>query len=186
MKMKKAAVIIGIGCMLNVLASGCSSGPVPAAKEQESAADEGLPEESDDTQQGESAGSMNEPKENHEGKWHVLEPEIAAAIDADFMGKVRKITEDSFFIAETKVKILDDGSLSTSSPSSSTDIPDSRLIQVVFDGNTQFYVGTSYGGEESYEDAKFQDLEEHMPVKMKGMFEDDVFYATEIRILNVS
>ncbi len=185
MKMKKAAVIISIGCILNVLAVGCSSGTVPA-KVQEAAAGEELPEESNDMQQAESTCDVNEPNENHEGKWHVLEPEIAAALNADFMGKVRKITEDSFFIAETKVKILDDGSLSTSSPSSSTDIPDSRLIQVAFDGNTQFYVGTSYGGEESYEAAKFQDLEEHMPVKMKGMFEDDVFYATEIWILNVS
>lgn len=30
MKMKKAAVIISIGCILNVLAVGCSSGTVPA------------------------------------------------------------------------------------------------------------------------------------------------------------
>lgn len=63
-------------------------------------------------------------------------------------------------------------------------IPDSCLIQVAFDDDTTFLVRTIYDNGESYEDeeAGFEDLQEHMAVDMKGHFEEDVFYATEIRL----
>ena len=110
-------------------------------------------------------------------------PHVAAAVDADFLGKVWKIEEDSFFIAEKKVKILDDGSLSYSSPSSNADLPDSQLIHVILEDDTRFYLKTTDGNGESYEDTKaeFQDLKVHMSVEMKGSFKNDKFYAKEIR-----
>jgi len=91
--------------------------------------------------------------------------------------------EDSFFIAEKKVIILDDGSLSYSSPSSNADIPDSQLIHVVFDDDTCFYSKTTNENGEGNEakEAEFQDLKEHMSVEMKGSFKNDEFHATEIR-----
>lgn len=117
------------------------------------------------------------------GKWQVLEPDIAAAVDADFMGKVWRIEEDSFFIVEKKVKMLDDGSFAYSSPSSDADIPDSLLIPVVFEDDTYFCIRTIDGESHEDKEASFQDLKEHMSVEMKGSFENDVFYATEIRLL---
>ena len=120
---------------------------------------------------------------NTAGKWQVLDPDVAAVVDADFLGKVWKIEEDSFFIAEKKVKVLDDGSLSYSSPSSNAVLPDSQLIHVILEDDAHFYLKTTDGNDESYEDkeAEFQDLKIHMSVEMKGSFKNDEFYATEIR-----
>lgn len=169
MRIKEAIVLLGAVFLLNTMLTGCGNGSESAVQTEEKQADEALPEEFNDE-------PLNE-------KWQILEPDIAAAVDADFLGKVWKIEEDSFFIAEKKVKILDDGSLSYSSPSSKAVLPDSELIHVVFDENTSFYMKNMDGSEEShaYKECGFQDLKEHMSVEMKGCFKNDTFYPTEIR-----
>ena len=62
-------------------------------------------------------------------------------------------------------------------------LPDSQLIHVILEDDTHFYLKTTDGNDESYEDkeAEFQDLKIHMSVEMKGSFKNDEFYATEIR-----
>lgn len=187
MKLKKAMILLGAVCILNTMAAGCGSGSQSVAKTEEIQAREALREERNDTPPTENDSDKEETQENSSGKWKVLDPDVAAAVDADFVGKVWKIEEGSFFIAEKKVKILDDGSLSYSSPSSGVDIPDTRLIHVVFEGDTRFYVRTGDGNGESHEDkeAGFQDLKEYMSVEMKGSFKNDEFYATEIRLIEV-
>ncbi len=178
MKLKKIMILLGTACILNTMVTGCGSGS--AAKTEENQTGEALSEELKDA-------SLKEIDENTEGntagKWQVLDPDVAAAVDADFLGKVWKIEEDSFFIAEKKVKVLDDGSLSYSSPSSNAVLPDSQLIHVILEDDTHFYLKTTDGNDESYEDkeAEFQDLKIHMSVEMKGSFKNDEFYATEIR-----
>ena len=178
MKLKKVMILLGTVCILNTMVTGCGSGS--AAKTEENQTGEALSEELKDA-------SLKEIDENTEGntagKWQVLDPDVAAAVDADFLGKVWKIEEDSFFIAEKKVKVLDDGSLSYSSPSSNAVLPDSQLIHVILEDDAHFYLKTTDGNDESYEDkeAEFQDLKIHMSVEMKGSFKNDEFYATEIR-----
>ncbi len=178
MKLKKIMILLGTACILNTIVTGCGSGS--AAKTEENQTGEALSEELKDA-------SLKEIDENTEGntagKWQVLDPDVAAAVDADFLGKVWKIEEDSFFIAEKKVKVLDDGSLSYSSPSSNAVLPDSQLIHVILEDDAHFYLKTTDGNDESYEDkeAEFQDLKIHMSVEMKGSFKNDEFYATEIR-----
>ena len=178
MKLKKIMILLGTACILNTMVTGCGSGS--AAKTEENQTGEALSEELKDA-------SLKEIDENTEGntagKWQVLDPDVAAAVDADFLGKVWKIEEDSFFIAEKKVKVLDDGSLSYSSPSSNAVLPDSQLIHVILEDDAHFYLKTTDGNDESYEDeeAEFQDLKIHMSVEMKGSFKNDEFYATEIR-----
>ena len=181
MKLKKVMILLGTVCILNTMVTGCGSGSI--AKTEENQADEALLEELNDAPSKEIDGNTDGLQENTAGKWQVLEPDVAAAVDADFLGKVWKIEEDSFFIAEKKVKILDDGSLSYSSPSSNADLPDSRLIHVILGDDTRFYLKATDGNGESYEDTKaeFQDLKVHMSVEMKGSFKNDKFYATEIR-----
>ncbi len=181
MKLKKVMILLGTVCILNTMVTGCGSGSV--AKTEENQTDEALSEELNDAPPKEIDGNTDGLQENTAGKWKVLEPDVAAAVDADFLGKVWKIEEDSFFIVEKKVKILDDGSLSYSSPSSNADIPDSRLIHVILEDDTRFYLKTTDGNGESYEDkeAEFQDLKVHASVEMKGSFKNDEFYATEIR-----
>ena len=181
MKLKKVMILLGTVCILNTMVTGCGSGSV--AKTEENQTDEALSEELNDAPPKEIDGNTDGLPENTAGKWQVLEPDVAAAVDADFLGKVWKIEEDSFFIVEKKVKILDDGSLSYSSPSSNADIPDSRLIHVILEDDTSFYLKTTDGNGESYEDkeAEFQDLKVHASVEMKGSFKNDEFYATEIR-----
>ena len=178
MKLKKIMILLGTACILNTMVTGCGSGS--AAKTEENQTGEALSEELKDA-------SLKEIDENTEGntagKWQVLDPDVAAAVDADFLGKVWKIEEDSFFIAEKKVKVLDDGSLSYSAPSSNAVLPDSQLIHVILEDDAHFYLKTTDGNDESYEDkeAEFQDLKIHMSVEMKGSFKNDEFYATEIR-----
>ena len=161
--------------------AGCGSESV--AKRGETQAKEAVSEELNNTSLKGSDGSTEEPQENTAGKWQVLEPDVAAAVDADFLGKVRKMEEDSFFIVERKVKILDDDSIVYSSPSSDANIPDSQLIPVVFEEDTRFYLKDTDENEEGHGDkeAGFQDLKEHMSVEMKGSFKNDEFHATEIR-----
>ena len=181
MKLKKVMILLGTVCILNTMVTGCGSGSI--AKTEENQTDEALSEELNDAPQKEIDGNTDGLQENTAGKWKVLEPDVAAAVDADFLGKVWKIEEDSFFIAEKKVKILDDGSLSYSSPSSNADLPDTELIHVFFEEDTIFYMRTADGSGENHEDkeAGFQDLKEHMSVEMKGSFKNDEFHAVEIR-----
>ncbi|MDE6364560.1 MAG: hypothetical protein K2L86_09940, partial [Lachnospiraceae bacterium] len=126
--------------------------------------------------------------DNSTSQWHVLPPEVAAAADADFVGDVWKIDENSFFIVEENIELLDDGSLLGSSPSTAADIPDSALIPVIYDRDTYFYIRTAYDGGSRYEDAdaSFQDLELYTSVDLKGSFDSDGFHASEIRIMKTS
>ena len=183
MKLKKLMILFGTVCILNTMAAGCGSAAEPTVKTKEAQSGEILPEEATDALIKDDDKDMEEPKENTAGKWQVLEPDVAAAVDADFLGKVWKMEENSFFIAEKKVKILDDGSLSYSSPSSNADLPDTELIHVFFEEDTIFYMRTTDGSGENHVDkeAGFQDLKEHMSVEMKGSFKNDEFHATEIR-----
>jgi len=195
------AVLLGVGCAFCLLASGCNAG---SASVSDIAAD-GVEEEITTKAIGESSeaneGQTKDLKEaaaqdeeragatqdNPGERRHVLEPEVAAVVDADFIGTVWKIDVDSFYIVEETVELLEDGSILGSGVSSDADIPDSDLIQVFFDENTYFYIHTIYDGGERYEDVKasFEDLEEYVSVEMKGRFEGDIFYAEEIRIIKV-
>ena len=66
-------------------------------------------------------------------------------------------------------------------------VPDSDLIPVVYDENTHFCLRTIYNGETHEDsDASAQDLELTREVELKGSFEDDVFHASEVRILKIS
>lgn len=187
----KKIVLLGVVCMLGISAAGCSSGLVPGTKAASERAEDAEQTEDSAKETARDTAEMDKPKETQKkskGKWQVLEPEVAAVVDADFQGKVWKLDEDSFSIVETKVKILEDGSLSSSTPSSNAKIPDSKLIPVVFDGDTYFYIRTIYDDGARYEDteAGFQDLEEKTSIDLKGRFEDDVFYADEVRIVRFS
>ena len=183
MKLKKAILLFGAVCILNIAAVGCGSVAETAVKTEEAQSGEILPEEETDTPLKDNDKDTAESQENTSGKWQVLEPDIAAAVNADFLGKVWKIEEDSFFIVKKEVKILEDGSLSYSSPSANADIPDSLLIHVMFEEDTSFYTRNIGGDGENqeYEEAGFQDLKEYMSVEMKGSFVNDAFHATEIR-----
>lgn len=193
MKMKKIIVLTGVLGLFGALAVGCG---------QEAVADSGvtviqgtdLKTPQDDASQAggtsdaPNSGQENPEEGNQEGRWHVLPPEVAEAVDADFCGEVWKLGEDSVWIVEEHAMVLEDGSLVSSSPSSNADIPDSELIQVVFDADTHFYVRTIFDGGKRHEDSEagFGDLEEHADIDLRGSFRDDVFYATEVRINKIA
>lgn len=198
-QMKHAITLLGVVCISSLLTAGCSSTPAPGTDADQaidltsSSSDTAEPSEPETTQDDAStnandAASGDTNAANAEGKWHVLPPEVAAAVDADFEGVVWKIDGDSFSIVEITTEILDDGTMMAGSPSSDAEIPDSELIPVVYDENTHFYMRTIRNGGDSYEDteATFQDIEKDLTVEMKGSFKNDVFYATEIRIVKVS
>ncbi|MEH2952366.1 hypothetical protein VV089_05115 [Candidatus Merdisoma sp. JLR.KK011] len=119
------------------------------------------------------------------GAWAVLDSETAEAIDADFRGKVRKLEDGELFVAACKVEIQEDGSISSSSPSSKAKLKDSDLIPVIYTEDTKFYVRDvpDDGGEGQDREGSFSDLELHMIVDMKGEFGNDGFHPSEIRML---
>lgn len=198
---KHAVTLLGVVCISSLLMAGCSSTPAPGTDADQvidltsSSSDTAEPSDPETAQDDTSTNANNTasaPGEtgagNSEGKWHVLPPEVAAAVDADFEGVVWKIDGNSFSIVEMATEILDDGSILVSSPASDAEIPDFELISVVYDENTHFYMRTIRNGGDSHEDteATFQDIEKDLTVEMKGSFQNDIFYATEIRIVKVS
>ncbi|MDE7416507.1 MAG: hypothetical protein K2N44_09435 [Lachnospiraceae bacterium] len=200
-RMKIAIRLIGTACISSLLAAGCGSTPAPdtaanqvvdlpsSASDNTAASDARIAQGDTDTDVSDAEQAQNDADtDNAEGKWHVLPPEVASIVDADFEGTVWKIEENSFYIVELITEIIDGGFLSVGGPSPDAEIPDSELILVVFDQNTHFYIRTIYNGGDSYEDteATFQDIEKERVVAMKGSFENDVFHATEIRINRVS
>lgn len=187
LKGKKLTAIFCLLCILSLMAAGCgAAAEEPAGSDAASSADTEGQEPSASSETGTEA--PEEAQDSPEGRWHVLEPEVAAAIDADFSGTVWKMEEDAFYIVEEKVMLEEDGSIISSSPSSGAEIPDSDLIEVVFDEDTYFYMRTVQGDGASHEDtdAGFSDLEKGVSVELKGYFEKDVFHAEEIRIVKVS
>lgn len=184
-KLKKAIVSFCAACVLNVMLSGCGSEAASTVPETANIQmDETPPEKPNAAQPTENAEAEEKPQETETEKRQVLDSETAAAFDADLLGEVWKISEDSFFIAETKAQILEDGSLVSNPPGPDAEIPDSQLIQVIFDDATYFYMRGICEDGENFEDveAGFQDLKEKMSVDLKGSFKEDVFYATEIRM----
>lgn len=198
--MKHAITLLGVVCISSLLNTGCSSTPAPGTDADQvidltSSSDTAEPSEPETAQDDASTNANDTASapgdtsaDKPEGKWHVLPPETAAVVDADFEGVVWKIDGNSFYIVEMTTEILDDGVLMVGSPSPDAEIPDSELISVVYDENTHFYIRTIHNGGDSYEDteATSQDIEKDLTVEMKGSFQNDVFYATEIRIVKVS
>lgn len=186
----KAFVTLITICTLALSAVGCdSNSTTPSEIVAAPSEDTETPDETPDPQtpQDETDTDPAAPEETGESRWHVLSPEVAAAVDADFCGDIWKIDTDTFYVAETYIELLDDGSIATGSPASDANVPDSDLIQVVFDETTHFYLRTvsASGGTHEDTEATFQTLELHMPAEMKGSFENDVFHATEIRLIKV-
>ena len=150
------------------------------AEEQNEAAEAGQTEGQDKADAGESQGASTRRR-------HVLDPDTAAAVDADFEGDVWKIDTDCFYIVEETTELLEDGSMSSSSPAAGVEIPDSELIRVVFSEDTHFYTRTIYDNGARYEDAEagFKDLEQYGSVALKGEFKNEVFCADEVRIVKI-
>lgn len=73
---------------------GCGFATEPNVKTEEARSGEILPEEETDTPLKDNDKDTAESQENTSGKWQVLEPDIAAAVDADFLEKVWKIEEN--------------------------------------------------------------------------------------------
>lgn len=201
-KVKTKMMVLGAVCMLCMTATACSTkdGENNTQEAEESSAptqaDEETENESTDPSSTDSNEDQNtsadstatetdnteETAESNNGRWHVVDPEIAKQIDADFEGNVKKIEGNAFFISETVTEITEDGFLMTMS--AAEDVPDSDLLKVVYDDNTRFYTRTIFNGGESYEDSesKADSLEIEDSVSLKGSIKDDVFYADEVRI----
>ena len=73
---------------------GCGFATEPNVKTEEARSGEILPEEETDTPLKDNGKDTAESQENTSGKWQVLEPDIAAAVDADFLENVWKIEEN--------------------------------------------------------------------------------------------
>lgn len=121
-------------------------------------------------------------------KRELLDAETAEAFDADYVGKVWKIEEDSFSVAECSVKLEEDGSKISKSPSSKVEMKDSDLVPVAYDEDTHFYVRSIIGEGTDSEDIEAgpEDLEQYGMVYMRGNFKDGVFHASEVRITKFS
>ena len=125
-------LLLTVTSVLCLAAMGCSSDPVPGQNpEPVSAKTEGPTDESEDKPNAETEENMKDPvaaaepsdngsgqseDQNDGGKWHVLDPELAKELDADFECIVWELKEDSFYAAEVHTEILEDGSLGAGGP----------------------------------------------------------------------
>lgn len=207
-KWRKLIALFLLVCLFGISVTGCGSSPA-AGNEVDAPtkldAPEPINDETNETKQDDSTDAAQaEETENSStddtdnsadaestseasGKWHVNDPDVAAAIDADFEGEVYKIEADSFFITPIETELMEDGSLITTSSSADAEIPDDDLVQVVFDKNTSFTLRDIYDGGARHEDsdASFQNIEKNVSVALKGEFQNDIFHATAIRITKV-
>ena len=193
-KLKKMILLLTVTSMLCLTTTGCSSAPVsnqdPEPVSEADETPEDLPDNEiqadkpEDLSDNESSQSEDE---NSSGKYHVFDPELAEYLDADFECTVWRLEEGSFYAAEVYCEILEDGSILSSAPSSYSSLNDSDLFQVIYDDDTYFYIRTIYDNGKRHEDtdAGPEDLEEYLNCDLKGSFKNDVFYATEIRIIKV-
>lgn len=213
-KGKKIVAVLCAVCALNFMAAGCGNdsaagetsqadvtseadatseadvtGEADATSEADVTGEADITRETDVTEEAEvtdvtETEQGDTTESNVEGRWHVLAPDIAAIVDADFEGSVMKIDADFFYIAETQTEIMEDGSLLGVDASTEAQLPDSDLIQVVFEEDARFYIRTIYENGARHEDseAEFKDLEQNMSVSLKGEFAGDVFHAKEIRM----
>lgn len=204
--MKKVIIVSGMVFMLGLWTAGCglNTADFPAEEKRSEAEESEEPEkqdstadadenetdknEADEIEAKQSGTETDEAQDVSTGRWHVLDPETAAAVDADFEGEVWKIDSDSFYIVETETEFSGDGTMAASSPAVGVEIPDSELIRVVFDEDTRFYTRTIYDNGARYEDAEaeFKDLKQYGSVALKGEFKNDIFCADEVRIQLVS
>lgn len=197
-KLQKAIQLFTIGCLSGLLATGCSISPASGSTDKP-VVDLPASAASDDTETAQTEQAQNNAdtdnshatpdtvSDDTEGKWHVYPPDVAAAVDADFEGTVWKMDTNSFYIAPGDAEILENGEILAIGASTDAEIPDSDLVQVVFDENTHFYIRTIYDGGARYDDtdAAFKDIEKDQSVSLKGSFENDIFHAAEIRISKV-
>lgn len=207
-KGKKIVAVLCAVCALNFMAAGCGNdsaagetSEADVTREADATSEADVTGEADATSEADVTGEADVTEEaevtdvteteqgdttesNVEGRWHVLAPDIASIVDADFEGSVMKIDADFFYIAETQIEIMEDGSLLAVDASTEAQLPDSDLIQVVFEEDARFYIRTIYENGARYEDseAEFKDLEQNMSVSLKGEFAGDVFHAKEIRM----
>ena len=200
--MKKVISVSGMVFMLGLWTAGCglNTADFPAEEKRSEAEESEEPEkqdstadadenetdknEADEIEAKQSGTETDEAQDVSTGRWHVLDPETAAAVDADFEGEVWKIDSDSFYIVETETEFSGDGTMAASSPAVGVEISDSELIRVVFDEDTRFYTRTIYDNGARYEDAEaeFKDLKQYGSVALKGEFKNDIFCADEVRI----
>ncbi len=200
--MKKVIIVSGMVFMLGLWTAGCglNTADFPAEEKRSEAEESEEPEkqdstadadenetdknEADEIEAKQSGTETDEAQDVSTGRWHVLDPETAAAVDADFEGEVWKIDSDSFYIVETETEFSGDGTMAASSPAVGVEISDSELIRVVFDEDTRFYTRTIYDNGARYEDAEaeFKDLKQYGSVALKGEFKNDIFCADEVRI----
>lgn len=211
-KLKKMILLLTITSILCVAATGCSSAPVSnqdpkpisgADKTPENLPDNEIkavkPENSTDNKTEEDIKTSEEStnfsdnefsqseNDNGSGKYHIFDPELAEYLDADFECIVWRLEEGSFYAAEVYSELLEDGTIMSSSPSSDSTLNDSDLFQVIYDDNTYFSIRTIYENGKRHEDtdADSKDLEEYLDCQLKGSFKNDIFYATEIRMIKV-
>lgn len=200
-QLQKAIQLCTIVCLTGILTVGCSTSPASgstdnpatdlstsAAPDRTEAAQTEQAQDSADTDNSAKNPDTNTTQpdtvsDDMEGKWHVYPSDVAA----DFEGTVWKMDTNSFYIAPGDAEILENGGILAIGASPDAEIPDSDLVQVVFDENTHFYTRTIYDGGARYDDsdATFKDIEKDQSVSLKGSFENDIFHATEIRISKV-
>lgn len=184
-KWKTLFVVSLTACLFVISAVGCGSEPVAenqvSVSEPVGSADGAEPADSNTEKENTLADNTDT---EDTGKWHVYDPDVAAAVDADFQGVVHRINTDSFLIAPTETTLTEDGFLMGNSYSSDAEIPDEELVQVVFDDNTVFTLRDIYDNGDRSEDseASFEDIEKDLSIDLKGEFRGDVFHANAIRI----
>lgn len=184
--LKKTLITLGTVCMLCMATTACGtdSGSGNAAKNPQTTGTD-TKDASSDLDQSNADIQPEDPEGN--GRWHVLDPETARFVDADFEGTVQKIGQGTFYVSEDIAEVFDDGSMVSTGVSPDATVEDSDLLQVIYDDSTYFYIRTIYNGGASYEDSEVEsgDLEQYASVSLKGDIRDDIFYADEVRISKI-
>lgn len=178
-RFKKLMVIIGIAGALSMVVYGCGGKAEETEVRQEK-----------NTEQDEGTKTSGEASE---GKESEAQEEAAEAgylekvsVTEELYGDICEIGNMQFAVSEIMVMGDENGTeIMVSAASGSEEA--GNLITVAYDENTRFYKKTIWNGGKDYEDAdaSADDLTEGFTAEMKGHYEGEIFYASEVWLVEV-
>lgn len=169
-RFRKFMMVIGTAGVLGMAVYGCGE------KEEKTEKTEIRQEEHSEQEEGtQNPGDASEEKENAE-----------QAEEEELCGDICKIGDMQFSVSEITVMEEESGTeiMVSAAPGSEEA---GNLITVVYDENTRFYKKTIWNGGKDYEDAdaSAEELTEGFTAEMKGHYEGETFYASEIQLVEV-
>lgn len=172
-------MIAGTVSVLGTAVCGCGGNAEESGIRQEESAEEDTETEPQEEVAGDMEGDEQAEAADSE---HTTESPVLEELS----GEVYEIGDMQFVVNEITV-MKGEGDTEIMVVGAPGNEEDMNLITVTYDENTRFHKRTIWNGGADYEDsdASREDLERGMTAEMQGSYEDDIFHASEVQLVEV-